>query len=125
MSGVIFILSTLAIGVACSVPGVITGRILHNIGVVQDYKIKPIALTTFAMLTARLIAPDVSLGWMIVLGVLVSAIGVYRGDFFATSQQGPFWWERENIPANPWGDLAITIIMVSSILAVIWIWANQ
>ena len=115
-----FILTTLVLGLVCSLPGVIVGRILAAKGVVQDYKVKPVVLTVFVVLAGRLLLPGTPMIGVFAFGVLFSTFGVYRSDWWTTHRKGRWWWFDPSEKEKPFEIILGVVVLTSCIFAVIW-----
>ena len=96
MDMLVFVVTTLILGVLCSIPGVITARLLASKGVVR---VQPawldIGSTVCGLLLARLLVPQLPLGYWVVGFLVLLPIGVYRDDLWATLFKGRWWWLKE------------------------------
>ncbi len=110
--------------VLCSAPGVLVGKALHERGYVQDYKVKPIVLTSMLVIATQLISPHISPIALVLFGILFSSVGVYRADFYNRSTWGAWWWQTSEQRSNPYQDIVITLAVIAICVAAIW-WLNK
>ena len=95
MDMLVFVVTTLILGVLCSIPGVITARLLASKGVVRVQPVwQDIVGTVGGLALGRLLAPQLPLGYWVVGFLVLFPIGIYRDDLWATLFKGR-WWLKE------------------------------
>jgi len=88
----IFASSTLLLGILCSIPGVIAGRLLASNGIARDTSFWLIAVNIAGLFLERLLFPALPIGWLIAMHTLLSPLGIYRHDLWTTFRRGRWWW---------------------------------
>jgi hypothetical protein len=91
----IFILTTIGIGIIFSMPTVLIQLWLIKIGAVREGVLRVIIGVYVAVLIIRIWFNDTS--WLCsgLLIIIVSILGMNRGDLWDTMQYGTWWWKTE------------------------------
>lgn len=82
MDVVIFILTTLVLGVIMSIPGVMVGRLLASKGIVRARPKWIVGAGILGLFVARLMAPQAALRFLFALGIILVPLGMYRQDLW-------------------------------------------
>ena len=111
MNTVLFIVSTVGLGLFCSIPGVLTGKILSRKGIVRDRTILVISSDIFGFFLARLVVPDAPLIYIVVIFLIISPLGVHDYDLWTTFRSGKWWWLKSKDKREPWFSLSTSIAL--------------
>ena len=112
MKILVFVISTVGLGLLCSLPGVLAGKYLAKKGLAKDQSIWVVTGEVFAMFLARLMLPSVPLAYIVTLAFVLSPIGVYRHDLWTTFRRGKRWWSKDNSEEiQPMFNLPISIVL--------------
>jgi len=82
MDILIFILTTLGLGVLCSIPAIVVGRLLAARGIVREKPLWVIAGTVCTLFVWRLWFPQAPLGCFVAIGALFLPLAAYRADLW-------------------------------------------
>jgi hypothetical protein len=107
----VFIITTLGLGLLCSIPGFLIGRYLTAKGIARDGPVWEIVSNICGLLIARLVLPDVPLIYIVAFFLVLSPFGVYRHDLWTTFRSGRWWWLKEDHERQPLFSLPVSIIL--------------
>lgn len=91
METINFIFSSLFLGILCSIPGLLIGKVLSKKGLVRDGPWWVISLTVICMFGARLLFPRASILYIFGL-LLLASISFYSNELWLALNKGPWWW---------------------------------
>ena len=111
MNTVLFIVSTVGLGLFCSIPGVLIGKILSRKGIAKDQSILVIISDILGVFLARLVVPDAPLIYIVALFLIISPLGVCRHDLWTTFRSGKWWWLKSKDKREPWFSLSTSIAL--------------
>jgi len=115
MNMLIFVVTTLGLGVLCSIPGVLIGKYLTKNGLATDRTILEVTSNVFGLFLTRLILPDIPLAYVVTLFLLLSPLGVFGFDLWTTFRNGRWWWMKESSERQPLFSLPVSIIVYAVI----------
>jgi hypothetical protein len=88
-----FLVITFALGILCSLPGVIIGKWLSAKGIAKDRSLAVLAVNVAGVLIVHLkIFPC---PWYFYVACSLLFPGIYRSDWPSYLAQGKFWWLKE------------------------------
>ena len=121
----ILIVTSLGIGIACSLPGILIGQWLAVKGFVRDH---PIRLALFCMAVilffARLGGASIP-WWGYLWGSILPPLGFYRADMAIYWDRGSWWWLKKEFadqvddPLGIWLDVICAILVVGMIMWIV------
>jgi hypothetical protein len=83
-----FIFTTLGLGILCSIPGIIIGRLLAIRGIVRETPIWLLLGSVCILFVLRLSLPQAPLGLLIVIVTAFFPLGMYRHDLWTFFRRG-------------------------------------
>lgn len=95
MSIILYILSSLAYGVVCSIPGIMFGYLLGEKGIVRNSPWWVIVMSTLGVFGLRIFFPSVSI-WIILIVLSLTSPFIYRHDLWNTWVKGKWWWVKKD-----------------------------
>jgi hypothetical protein len=122
---IVFILTTVGLGLLWSVPGIIIGYLLANRGLIpRSLLIIYVGSLVFMTFVLRLTSQPVFWGYYVLLSVL-TPLTAYRAGLMFSRQKGKWWWTRpqeKKIKTNRLGNFLAGVLCVLGILVIIiWI----
>ena len=117
----VFIITTLGLGVLCSIPGILVGRYLAIKGIARAHSKMEVATSIAGMFIVRLMLPDLPLIYIVPFFLFLSPLGAYRADLWTTFRSGKWWWLKKNDERQPLFNLPVSIAISFGIGVVIMI----
>ena len=116
----VFILTTLGLGVLCSIPGIILGKWMVAKGVVQEeISVKwMIGSTIVSFFVLRFLLPQASLVW-IIIGASVMWWGLYKSDLWTTFFRGRWWWQKNPEPLTLLEQMFSFLVIMGSMAIIV------
>lgn len=111
MNILVFITTTIGIGILISIPGILIGRFLVAKGIVRDRSVSVVVISVLVLLSIPLIAPDFPMIYIATVLLFFSPLGAYRDDLWTTFRSGKWWWLKKNDEMQPLFDLPVSLIL--------------
>lgn len=86
----IFVLTTLGLGILCSIPGVFVGWLLATRGMVREKPSWIIGTSVCGLFVYRLWFSQVPLGYLLAVVTILLPLGMYRQDLWTYFRKGRF-----------------------------------
>jgi len=93
MDILIFILTTFGLGVLCSIPAIVVGRLLATRGVVKEMPAWVLAAGVGAMFLSRLLSPQAPIVLVVAIVAMFLPLGMYRADLW-------IYFRERKLPKN-------------------------
>lgn len=84
----IFILTTFGLGVLCSIPTIVVGRLLAARGVVREMPVWVLTAGVGAMFLSRLLVPQAPVALVVAIVAIFLPLGMYRADLWTYFREG-------------------------------------
>ena len=90
MDILVFILATFGLGMLCSIPGVVVGRLLATKGLVREKPAWVCVANVCGLFVYRLWFPQVHLAYLLLVVTVLLPLGMYRQDLWTYFRVGKF-----------------------------------
>lgn len=88
MDILVFVLTTVGLGILCAIPGIVVGRLLAARGVVREAPIWLLVGGICILLVLRLSFPQAPLGLLVAIETVFLPLGMYRQDLWTYFRRG-------------------------------------
>jgi hypothetical protein len=95
MDILLFVLTTVGLGILCAIPGIVVGRLLAARGVVREAPVWLLAGGVCILFVLRLSFPQASLGLLVAIVTVFLPLGMYRQDLWTRFREGKLPKENE------------------------------
>ena len=90
------LVTSILLGLLCSIPGLALNTILMRKGLIRDSKVFIVFGCILGMLACQAFFPPVPAWLAMILIGFASPSGAFRNDLWLTSRRGRWWWKDKN-----------------------------
>ena len=91
-----FLLSSIGLGILCSIPGLLAGYYWGKSGIVRNSPWWVIVTAIVVIAGGRLLFPKIPLVYILIVLFISSPLIIYRHDLWNVSQKGKWWWVEKD-----------------------------